>query len=127
MAEAKDQDPDVVLIGASIIQLIQCYPIWNDKFVPLKSLNFGISGDRTQDVLWRVKNNILDHIKPKVCINHFYLMHYITVLENVCLISYRFVFLMLDQITLIIHLFKFQKVYWLLLMKLDQNFLIATF
>ncbi|XP_022179548.1 platelet-activating factor acetylhydrolase IB subunit beta homolog [Myzus persicae] len=68
VAEAKAQDPDVILIGASIIQLIQCYPIWNDKFVPLKSLNFGICGDRTQDVLWRVKNGILDHIKPKVCI-----------------------------------------------------------
>lgn len=66
VAEAKAQDPDVILIGASIIQLIQCYPIWNDKFVPLKSLNFGICGDRTQDVLWRVKNGILDHIKPKV-------------------------------------------------------------
>jgi len=69
VAEAKAQDPDVILIGASIIQLIQCYPIWNDKFVPLKSLNFGICGDRTQDVLWRVKNGILDHIKPKVDIN----------------------------------------------------------
>lgn len=68
VAEAKVQDPDVILIGASIIQLIQCYPIWNDKFVPLNSLNFGISGDRTQNVLWRVKNGILDHIKPKVCI-----------------------------------------------------------
>ncbi|XP_060862984.1 platelet-activating factor acetylhydrolase IB subunit beta homolog [Metopolophium dirhodum] len=68
VAEAKAQDPDVILIGASIIQLIQCYPIWNDAFLPLKSLNFGICGDRTQDVLWRVKNGILDHIRPKVCI-----------------------------------------------------------
>ncbi|XP_015371551.1 PREDICTED: platelet-activating factor acetylhydrolase IB subunit beta homolog [Diuraphis noxia] len=68
VTEAKTQDPNVLLIGASIIEFIQCYPIWNDKFVPLKSLNFGISGDRTQNVLWRVKNDILDHIKPKVCI-----------------------------------------------------------
>lgn len=66
VASAKNQDPDVVLIGASIIQLTQCYPIWNEKFVRLNSLNFGISGDRTQDVLWRVQNGILDHIKPKV-------------------------------------------------------------
>jgi len=66
--EAKQQDPNVILIGASIIQLIQCYPIWKDKFEPLNSLNFGICGDRIQNVLWRVQNGLLDHIKPKVCI-----------------------------------------------------------
>lgn len=37
--------------------------------MPLNTLNFGICGDRTQDVLWRVQNGILDHIKPKVDIN----------------------------------------------------------
>ncbi|VVC33710.1 SGNH hydrolase-type esterase domain [Cinara cedri] len=68
VVKAKDQNPDVILIGASIIELIQYYPIWDDKFVPLNTLNFGICGDRTQDVLWRVQNGILDHIKPKVCI-----------------------------------------------------------
>lgn len=83
MAEAKAQNPNVILIGASIIQLIQCYHIWNDKFVPLNSLNFGICGDRTQDVLWRVQNGILDHITPKVNINKLllfnYLIHYIII------------------------------------------------
>lgn len=69
--QAKKQDPDTILIGASIIQLIQCYPIWEDKFVPLNSLNFGICGDRTQDVLWRVQNGLLDDIKPKVVIYYY--------------------------------------------------------
>lgn len=64
--EAKYRDPDVILIGASIIQFIQCFPLWKNKFEPLNSLNFGISGDQVQNVLWRVKNGILDHIKPKV-------------------------------------------------------------
>lgn len=76
MKEAKNRDPDVILIGASIIQLIQCHPIWYDKFVPLNSLNFGICGDRTQDVLWRVQNGILDNIKPKVGINATYYYFY---------------------------------------------------
>lgn len=54
------------MIGASIIQLIQCYPIWNDKFKPLNCLNFGICGDKIQNVLWRIQNGILNNIKPKV-------------------------------------------------------------
>ena len=33
------------------------YPsVWNQYFAPLKSLNFGLGGDRTQHVLWRVEN-----------------------------------------------------------------------
>ena len=30
--------------------------MWNQYFAPLKSLNFGLGGDRTQHVLWRVEN-----------------------------------------------------------------------
>lgn len=41
-------------------------PMWNDLFEPLHSLNFGVSGDTTQNVLWRIKNGALDNIKPKV-------------------------------------------------------------
>lgn len=84
VTEAKNEDPDVILIGASIIQFIQSYPIWDDKFKPLNSLNFGISGDRVEDVLWRVQNDLLDHIKPKVVIfeltNSYYLIFHIFIL-----------------------------------------------
>lgn len=68
VAEAKHRDPNVILIGASIIQFIQCFPIWKNKFELLNSLNFGIAGDQVQNVLWRVTNGILDHIRPKVII-----------------------------------------------------------
>jgi len=54
------------MIGDSIIQKLQSSPIWNDLFEPLHCLNFGISGDITQGVLWRIQNGILDNIKPKV-------------------------------------------------------------
>ncbi len=40
--------------------------IFTDEFVPLKAANFGIGGDRTQHVLWRLQNGELDGIQPKV-------------------------------------------------------------
>ena len=35
-------------------------------FEPLHCLNFGIGGDQTQNVLWRVQNGEMDCIRPKV-------------------------------------------------------------
>lgn len=55
-----------MLIGASIIQFIEHCPIWQEQFVPLNSLNFGIAGDLVENVLFRVKDGILNNIKPKV-------------------------------------------------------------
>jgi lysophospholipase L1-like esterase len=40
--------------------------LFEKEFVPLKAANFGIGGDRTQHVLWRLQNGELDGIKPKV-------------------------------------------------------------
>ncbi|MCS7014578.1 MAG: platelet-activating factor acetylhydrolase IB subunit [Gemmatales bacterium] len=40
--------------------------LFEREFVPLKTANFGIGGDRTQHVLWRIQNGELDGIRPKV-------------------------------------------------------------
>ena len=40
---------------------------YNESFGELKPANFGIGGDRTQHVLWRLKNGELEGITPKVC------------------------------------------------------------
>jgi lysophospholipase L1-like esterase len=40
--------------------------IFAKEFAPLKAANFGISGDRTQHVLWRLQNGEFDGIQPKV-------------------------------------------------------------
>ncbi len=40
--------------------------VFEREFAPLKTANFGIGGDRTQHVLWRIQNGELDGIQPKV-------------------------------------------------------------
>uniref|UniRef100_A0A8C7IEK8 Platelet-activating factor acetylhydrolase IB subunit alpha2 n=1 Tax=Oncorhynchus kisutch TaxID=8019 RepID=A0A8C7IEK8_ONCKI len=43
--------------------------IWRELFSPLHALNFGIGGDTTCNVLWRLQNGELDNIRPKVRFN----------------------------------------------------------
>ena len=61
---------DVVLVGDSIIKGLGRYPrVWRKYFGRLNALNFGIGGDRTQHVLWRVQNGELE-CHPKVVVIH---------------------------------------------------------
>ena len=60
MVECKDSAADTVFMGDSIMLHYQRYPhILNRYFKPFKMINFGISGDRTQHVLWRIKFGVL--------------------------------------------------------------------
>jgi lysophospholipase L1-like esterase len=40
--------------------------VFKQEFEPMKAANFGIGGDRTQHVLWRLQNGEFDGIQPKV-------------------------------------------------------------
>jgi lysophospholipase L1-like esterase len=42
--------------------------VWNHFYAPRHAANFGISGDRTEHVLWRIENGELNGIKPKVIV-----------------------------------------------------------
>ena len=42
--------------------------VWDRYYGPRNSANFGIGGDRTQHVLWRIQNGELDGIEPKVVV-----------------------------------------------------------
>ncbi|MEY4939897.1 MAG: hypothetical protein RIQ93_1632 [Verrucomicrobiota bacterium] len=42
--------------------------VWDSVFAPMRALNFGIGGDRTQHVLWRIDQGELDHLKPKAIV-----------------------------------------------------------
>jgi lysophospholipase L1-like esterase len=60
-------DIRVVFVGDSITEGWQGAgkKVWEEKFAPLGAVNFGIGGDRTQHVLWRVQNGNLEGLaKP---------------------------------------------------------------
>jgi lysophospholipase L1-like esterase len=62
---------DVLFLGDSITDAWRgkaAQPTWDKHFVPHNPANFGIGGDRTQHVLWRIQNGELDGITPKVVV-----------------------------------------------------------
>lgn len=68
VSDGKGKEPEVVFVGDSLVQLMHQFGIWRQLFSPMHSLNFGIGGDATQHVLWRLSNGELDNISPKVII-----------------------------------------------------------
>ena len=42
--------------------------IWDKTFGPFHPANFGIGGDRTEHVIWRMRNGELDGIQPKLVV-----------------------------------------------------------
>ena len=71
ISEARDGEPEVVWIGDSLIQNLFNSRIWDSSFCLMHSVNFGIAGDRTENVLWRLQNGELEDVAPKVCCDHF--------------------------------------------------------
>lgn len=60
VSETKKSEPDIVFIGDSIIQGLLFSTLWSEKISSLHCLNFGIGGDRVQNVLWRLQNGEMD-------------------------------------------------------------------
>ena len=42
--------------------------VWAKDWAPLKAANFGIGGDRTEHVLWRLEHGNFDGLKPKAVV-----------------------------------------------------------
>ncbi len=61
---------DIVFIGDSITQGWEGSgkKVWQKYYGHRKCLNFGVSGDRTQHVLWRFEHGQLDGVEPKVAV-----------------------------------------------------------
>ncbi len=66
---AKKGDVDVLFLGDSITERWAGNAAWRKSFAPLKAANFGIGGDRTEHVLWRITaGKELAGITPKVAV-----------------------------------------------------------
>jgi lysophospholipase L1-like esterase len=64
---AKRGHVNLVFFGDSITQW---WP-WQDfkkRYEPLGAVNFGIGGDKTQNLLWRIENGEMEGIAPKLAI-----------------------------------------------------------
>ncbi|MEI8042464.1 MAG: GDSL-type esterase/lipase family protein [Verrucomicrobiota bacterium] len=61
---------DIEFIGDSIMQGWEGrgQKVWREFYGGRKVINFGVSGDRTQHVLWRFEHGQLDGIKAKVAV-----------------------------------------------------------
>ncbi len=58
---------DVLFVGDSITAGWD-WQIWEKNFKPLKAANFGIGGDNTGNVLWRLQHGAVGNIQPKLIV-----------------------------------------------------------
>lgn len=69
LARAKSGPIGVLFLGDSITELWGTAPhIWEHYFGKYQPANFGIGGDQTQHVIWRIENGELDGINPKAVV-----------------------------------------------------------
>ena len=79
LAIAQKGDIDLLFVGDSITDWFSNprgqnqtpaagIEVWNANFGPLKPANFGIAGDTTQGVLWRMQNGELDGFQAKLIV-----------------------------------------------------------
>ena len=67
---SKKGEAQLVFLGDSITQGWEGNgkEVWAKTWAPLKAANFGIGGDRTEHVIWRLQNGNFDGIKPKLVV-----------------------------------------------------------
>ncbi|MBI3880787.1 MAG: GDSL family lipase [Verrucomicrobia bacterium] len=70
VATAKQGKAQLVFLGDSITAGWNGNgkAVWTNSFAKYQPANFGIGGDKTQHVLWRIENGELDGIKPKAAV-----------------------------------------------------------
>ncbi len=67
---ANGADVDLVFIGDSITHgwENEGADVWQEYYQDRNALNLGFSGDRTEHVLWRLKNGAVDGMKPSLAV-----------------------------------------------------------
>jgi len=63
-------DEQIVFIGDSITDFWNTtgLNVWNQYYIPRHAYNYGIGGDKTQNVLYRIENGELDGLNAKVVV-----------------------------------------------------------
>lgn len=63
-------DVGVVFLGDSITQGWGAAgkALWEANYAPLKAVNYGIGGDSTRQVLWRLEHGLVDGLTPKLVV-----------------------------------------------------------
>jgi lysophospholipase L1-like esterase len=65
----RERPIDLLFLGDSITRRWAEVPdLWQRHFGGLRAANFGVGGDATQNVIWRIENGELDGISPKVVV-----------------------------------------------------------
>lgn len=65
------KDPELILIGNSIFHSLDNenrQEVWEKYLDQYRAVNMGFSGDRTENVIWRLQNGSLKKISPKVAV-----------------------------------------------------------
>jgi lysophospholipase L1-like esterase len=68
LAQARKGNIDLLFLGDSITQGWHDNAVWKRFYGPRHAANFGIGGDRTQHVLWRLEHGEVDGIHPRVAV-----------------------------------------------------------
>jgi beta-glucosidase len=68
--QARQGHIDLIYVGDSIVEHFdkQGKEVWEHYYAGRNALNLGISGDRTEHVLWRLDHGNIDGIAPKLAI-----------------------------------------------------------
>lgn len=69
---AHKSDIKIVFLGASGIQFFRTTgkEVWDKYYAPRHAYNYGIAGDQTQNVIWRIEHGEFDGVEPKIVALH---------------------------------------------------------
>jgi len=70
LSEEQGKPCDLIFIGASNVEYwnTEGQAIWDKYYAPRHAFNFGVAGDRTENVLWRFDHMNLGQLKPKAAV-----------------------------------------------------------
>lgn len=72
LARTKQGGVNVIFLGDSITQgwgdAKAGLSVWKERYEPLGAVNYGIGGDSTRQVLWRLTHGLVDGLQPKLVV-----------------------------------------------------------